>query len=689
MARSLTKRFAALAGAISAALLLAPAQAAAPPVAPSLELATPPADAQTWTITSDGRVFGWSSRWTAPDGTRWSRDSMSERSYESETEQQLRFAPDGSLRGLVVRGKSPSGDAAETFRIEAGRFLYKSPVDEGAGAARPGSIYVAFGGTNDSLFVLAEALAKAPSHSLDLLPSGRATLEPLATATVSHDGATRNLTAQLIVGLDLTPFPVWMDGDKVFGLTGSMNILPKGWEEVRPVLAKAEAEAMAARAPALMATISPKLTAPVAFTHVRLYDADAQAFREDMTVVAQGGRVTASGPAATTKLPAGARIVVGAGKTLLPGLWDSHKHYGDDSSGALLLSQGITTIRDMGSLPEELQPRRKRIEAGELLGPRIVPMLLVDGPGPQADHVAVIVSNEAEAIAAARRAKTEGYAGVKIYGSLDPRLISPIAREAHALGLRVQGHIPRTMRPLDAIHEGYDELTHINFVMMQAMPDQVVNATNGLEQRHYGPARLGPGVDFASPQMSAYLDELVRRHTAVDPTLVVFEHLWAGETGEIAPAYLPFLRSLPPQFERSLKSGGLAAPADMSRADMRRGFAKLVALAGELHRRGVPIVAGSDGFGLELVRELELYVQAGFTPAEALAAATIVPARVMGKDGDSGSLAVGKRADLILVDGDPGKKLGDLRRVELVMRDGRLMRASDLRAAAGLSNSLN
>ena len=112
---------------------------------------------------------------------------------------------------------------------------------------------------------------------------------------------------------------------------------------------------------------------------------------------------------------------------------------------------------------------------------------------------------------------------------------------------------------------------------------------------------------------------------------------------------------------------------------------KLVELVGRLHRAGVPVVAGTDGSGLELVRELELYVEAGFTPAEALAAATIVPARMVGADGRTGSIAVGKDADLALVEGDPSRTIGDLRHTRVVMMGGKLMDADKLRAAVGVS----
>ena len=136
-----------------------------------------------------------------------------------------------------------------------------------------------------------------------------------------------------------------------------------------------------------------------------------------------------------------------------------------------------------------------------------------------------------------------------------------------------------------------------------------------------------------------------------------------------------------------MEAGGLAPPPDLSRATMAKSFAKLRALVMELHRRGVPVLAGTDGYGLELVRELELYVAAGMKPAEALAAATIAPAKAYRLDGETGSIMVGKKAELALIDGDPSKRIGDLRQVEVVLREGRVMMADALRAAVGITGA--
>ena len=260
----------------------------------------------------------------------------------------------------------------------------------------------------------------------------------------------------------------------------------------------------------------------------------------------------------------------------------------------------------------------------------------------------------------------------------------PIATEAHRLGLHVHGHVPAGMRTMDAINAGYDEITHIYFVMMQAMPQDVVDHSNGI-LRMKGMGRYAKDVDLEAEPMKGLIAEMARRHITSDPTLVVVESLLSAEAGELSPAYAPFVGTLPPTTERGFKTGGLAVAPGYTRADYRAGFRKLEALVLAMHKAGVPIVAGTDGSGLELVRELELYVDAGFTPAEALATATIAPARLVGADKTKGSIHVGKAADLVLVEGDPSTRIGDLRNTRVVVMGGIPMDADALRTASGFS----
>ena len=673
-----------------ACALAAPAAAhemqAAPAAAPATpELATPPAaGTDTFVITSTGGNHGQLVRWAAPDGTRWARESLLLRGFKSELDHQARLAPDGTIQALTIRGTTPSGDAAESFRLADGRYTYASPVDKGDAAATSAAVYVPYGGLFEPTILLAEALYRAPNRSLALAPSGRATLSPLTNLEVSNGSARKTLTGYTIDGVSTSPIPIWFEGDTVFGSAGFLNFLPKGWEGVAPALSKAQDEALAARAPALLEKLAPRQAGAIAFTNVRLYDAEARSFRDGMTVVAEGGKVTLVAPTAATTLPAGTRTIDGAGKTLVPGLWDAHQHYGDDLTGPLLLSTGITSIRDPGNRPEESIARKARIDKGELLGPRIIPVMLIDGTGPLAAQVAVTATDEASALTAVHKAKSMGFAGVKLYGSLDKKLVPIIAGEAKRLGLRIQGHIPRTMRPIEAVRAGYSEITHINMAMMQAMPDAVVNESNGL-QRFYGPGRYAADVDLNSPEMKAYIAELKKSGTVVDPTLAIFEGGYLPGKGETSPSYLPYQGLLPPVIDRALKGGSFAETPEVSREQMRASFPKLQQLVIALHQAGVPIVAGTDGAGPELIRDLELYVDGGMSPADALATATIIPATVFGVADHRGSIAPGKASDLVLVEGDPSRDMGALRHVEWVMLGDRLMKGDELRTAAGIS----
>ena len=383
-------------------------------------------------------------------------------------------------------------------------------------------------------------------------------------------------------------------------------------------------------------------------------------------------------------MPANAQVIDGRGKTLIPGLWDCHMHVGDDFTGLQELSMGVTSVRDPGNDDVRTIDRRTRTAAGDLLSPHVYPSSLIDGKGPYTAQVANVATSEAEAIALVDKAKANGFTGIKFYGTFNPAWLPASIREAHKLGLHVHGHIPAGIRPVDAINAGYDEVTHINWVMMQAMPDSVIPVSNGI-MRFEGPGRYAKDVNLEGPAIKTIIGAMASKRIYSDPTMVAFESLYVPDNGDLSPSYAPFVGTMPPTTERGFRTGGFAVPKDLTRADYRASWAKMVGLLGLMHKAGVPIVAGTDGAGIELVHELEIYVQAGLSPAEALAAATIVPARLVGQQAKTGSVKVGKAADLALVDGDPSSRIGDLRQTRVVMLDGKLLDADALRTAAGFS----
>ena len=531
---------------------------------------------------------------------------------------------------------------------------------------------------------LIETLVASPGKSLALLPGGEAHAEPLTTLTVGEGSSKVALQAYAITGWANTPIPVWMDWQgKFFAYDGGLTWIRAGYEAYQPKLDKAQDEALAKRSPAILKALLKTPLGPVAFTHVRGF-VDGSRFVEDQTVVVDHGVITQVGASATTTPPAGAQIIDGTGKTLVPGLWDSHQHVSDDASGPMLLSLGITSVRDPGNNNALTLARASRRANSELLMPHVYPSVLIDGKGPNTAQLGSVATSQDEALEIVRKAKADGFVGIKFYGTFNPAWVTATAAEAHRLGLHVHGHIPAGMRTTDAINDGYDEITHIYFVMMQAMPDEVVNKSNGIA-RMAGPGRYAKDVDLNKDPMKSLIATMGEKKIASDPTLVVVEALLVPNNGDLSAAYTPYIGTLPPSVERGFRQGGLAVPPDLTRADLRASFAKMCALVEAMHKAGVPIVAGTDGSGLELVRELELYVDAGFTPAEALASATVVTAHLVGADGKTGSIAVGKNADLVLVEGDPSKHIGDLRQTRVVMMDGNIMDADALRKASGIS----
>jgi len=219
---------------------------------------------------------------------------------------------------------------------------------------------------------------------------------------------------------------------------------------------------------------------------------------------------------------------------------------------------------------------------------------------------------------------------------------------------------------------------------MQAMPDEVIQKSNGI-LRFEGPGRYMKDTDLDSGPIKVIIDTMAAKGIYSDPTMIAFEGLYVPENGDISPSYAPFIGTLPPSVERGYRVGGFQVPAGLTRADYRASWAKMVQVVGRMHKAGVPIVAGTDGSGIELIHELEIYVDAGMTPGEALATATIVPAKLVGQEKNTGSIKVGKVADLVLVEGDPSKNIGALRQTRTVVFGGKLLDADALRTAAGFS----
>jgi len=660
----------------------APGALSAAPV-PKEQLLVPPANAEHYVVVSDAGKHGDMWRWTLPDGRIAYRHSQSLRGWITETDQTSKLRADGLPDSVEVRGITPNGDAAEQFSLVGQRATWKSTADSGSSDGRAG-YYLPAGGVRLSNHVLVDKLVAAGEAGLDLLPSGHATLAIGPSLTIQGPSGPKTVKLAYTRGILSSPTPVWLDEQgKFFADVGWMSMMPAGFEaSAKPMRDLQEATTAAEVKSVARRFLTSEAKAPVLFDHVRLFDADKGLFLDNQAVLARNGKIAAIGAAGSIAAPAGARVVDGRGKTLVPGIWDSHMHIGDDWDVLANLANGMTSFRSPGTMIDRAQSVIKRRASGDLLVGEPFVSVIVDRKDPLAAQGSLTVTSEAETIAAVRRIKDAGMWGVKFYTSMNPAWIAPAAAEAHRLGLHVHGHVPATMRPLEAVRAGYDEITHLNFVMMQAMPQDVVDKAN-TAARFEGPAKYAKDVDLSAAPMRAFIAELKKRGTIVDPTLAIFEQSFTMDGGVPAPAYAPYIGIISPVLDREFKAGGYPLLEGYTRDDYRKSYAKMTDLVRALHDDGVTIVAGTDGYGIELVREIELYRDAGFTPAEALQSATIVAARVVGADKRTGSIAVGKEADMMLVDGDVSTDLGALRRVVTVVSDGYVMDADALRKAAG------
>jgi imidazolonepropionase-like amidohydrolase len=669
---------------VLAGLLAASASVAIAEPTPKEQLLVPPKDAAHFVVVSTAGKHGDEYMWTMADGRTAFRESILLRGLVFETDETMRVGADGMPNEIVIRGVTPSGDAAENFAISNGNATWVSPVDKGSTAYGAPTYYLAQGGPFLSTAPEIDRLLATGRMGLALLPSGKATFDKVTSLDVDGPQGRKSVDLILLRGTSQTPQPVWVEGGKFFAALQGLALMPAGYETNLDAMQKAQDAAIAALAPA---TAKKFLTAdakrPVLFRKVKIYDADNERFVEGQNVLVADGRIRMVGTM-LPKLRAGTRVIDGAGKTLVPGLWDSHMHVGDDFQTVSELALGVTSCRNPGG-PIELEvSQRQRRNDGTLLAPECFDSVIVDQKGPLVAQGSLAVGSLDETLAAVRKIKANNLTAVKFYTSMNPAWIPPAAKLAHQLGLHVHGHIPAGMRTLDAINDGYDEITHIYFATMQAMPDEVVAKSN-TTLRLLGPGKYFKDVDLDGEPMKTVIRTMAEKHIVLDPTLVVVEGTLLAEAGKVTPAYAAYVGTLPAATERGFKSGAIPYLPGMTRADAEASVRHMQEYVAKLRRAGVPIVAGTDGFGMELVRELELYVGGGMTPAEALATATIAPARNVKADSRTGSIKVGKEADLLLVDGDPEKNIGDLRHVDQVMSDGVLMDGDALREAAGFS----
>ena len=584
-----------------------------------------------------------------------------QRGPRSETRYRLRngIPVSGETWQLPLYGPEPTPRPEPNDRFEIVRdSIFWRVRDSVRGAPNtPSAYYRLRSQTPYDQALLARFLLARRDRSATLLPGGQARVEIVADTIVRLGGTRQRVRLAMIHGARGNPSGAWIDdrGELVAGESGWFITVRRGQEHILPALRVLEFRYRNGRGAALARRLAPKASSSIAIVNGDVFDSEAGVMLPKRTVVVQGDRIVALGRADSVTIPAGATVIDATGKTVMPGMWDMHTHaslLSQTAAGPGHLAIGVTTIRDLAADLDVVTQLQQRADRGEVLSPRVILGGFIEGPGHWAGPSEAIATTEQEARAWVARYDSLGYRQIKLYNLVQQDLVPAIADETRKRGLRLSGHVPRGLSTTAAVRLGFDEINHAAFLFSTFFPDSLYIP----QMRAYSTVSqiVAPNVDVDGAPVTEMIQLFRERGTVIDGTW----NLWMSTRGAAAAA--------------------VAIP-ETSAAAAQRLDANYLRMLKRLYDAGVPLVAGTDGSSYNV--ELELYERAGIPATDVLRIATIGAAKVMKDDDRYGSIRPGKVADIIIVDGKPAERVADLRKVERVLRAGRLYEVSVLRAA--------
>lgn len=569
----------------------------------------------------------------------------------------------------------------EGFLLKEGFATWRSSLEEERRPVTSDAFYLPVNDSPEIRAMLARVLLQDPGGAVDLLPNGRVSIDLITSEEAVLGDQRKNLTLYGIKGLSLEPKYIWLDEDlQLFGYTeGFFGTVRKGWEATLPALRSAEREATDQFYMGMSKLLSTELSGLTVISGSRIFDSSSGSLTPPAHVFIWNGKISAV-YFGETDIPEGARIVDGAGKTLLPSLWDMHNHVVPVYLPEYL-AFGITNVRDMGSNHEKIQHLISEIQLGRLAGPDIYPMGFIDKAGPFAAPVGKLAGTLDQALDYVDFYARYGYHGIKLYSSVEPEWIPEITRLAHERGLTVAGHIPAFVSTRDAVLNGYDEITHHNQFLMAFFNAEKVD-TRG-PQRFLVPGIQTGDLDIDSEEVGEFIEFMRDRDVALDTTLAPLMEMFRNRPGRLSPMYSDVADHLPAFLRRKvIMVEGYNAGNE---ASFSKSSDTMLRLTERLHESGIVLLPGTDSPlpGFTLLRELIYYTEAGISPGEVLKLATIVPARHMKQDHRLGSIEAGKDAYMHLVDGDPTQDITALYRTREVFKGRTMYYGPDLLSAQG------
>jgi hypothetical protein len=603
-----------------------------------------------------------------------------------ELEEEFRLRPDGTYSEYRVKGTSSYGLAVdEEFTRTGDRAVWKSSSEHGEKTAPDGALYVPINGTLEAKSVAIAAAASHPDGRLSLIPAGTLTQRKLDEVDVTGGGKSMRVQLLAQIGLGFSPDFYWATSEAKPRLFASLYLgfrdtIEEGFESSISLLEERQRVAEATLLKELASRLMKPMPGLTVIRSARVFDSESAKLTPASDVYVLRGRITAVLPSGAPMRGVNNEIEAG-GRVLLPGLFDMHTH-NDRWDGGLQLAAGVTTVRDMGGDNTTVQQRIDEVTAGQALAPQIVPAGLLEGESPYSWRSGFVISNLSQAKEAVDWYAEHGYPQLKIYNSFPKAILRETVAYAHSRGMRVSGHVPAFLRAQDVVEAGFDEIQHITHVLLNFLVTPGVDTRTTV--RFNLPAEKVATLDFDSKPVQEFIVLLKTHRTVIDPTLTTFDFLRQRD-GEMSKAYGSIAAHMPLNVQRGFRVGSMKIPDDATAARYDKSYQKMIEFVGRMYHAGIPIVAGTDEFaGFALQRELELYVQAGMTPSQVLQIATWNGAKYTRTLADRGSIAPGKRADLTLIDGDPTVDVTNLRKVALVITQGKLVSPRDIDEALSI-----
>ncbi|MFN4184906.1 MAG: Rid family hydrolase [Hyphomonas sp.] len=571
----------------------------------------------------------------------------------------------------LIEGTSlMGGEVQESFAVTDGIARWLSQADSGRQTLSAPALYAVNDGSPWADYVYTRALLNDDDHRMPVLPGGEILLESVREVEVPAGGGAKAVTVYRLSGIDMSPSLLALDAEGAFfaSFSESSAVIRKGYEEgVQPLLSLAR-DLKAARTEELAERLLHRYDAPYSITNVRVLDVRDGSLSEPSVVTVSGNQITGVSSFAPGILPEGEGVVFdGKGGTLMPGLADMHAH-ASDTSGLYYLAAGVTSTRDMGNENSFLASLLERMADDKVAGPRITPAGFVEGRSPFSARYGIIVASEEEAIDAVDWYAEQGYGYVKSYNSMNPAWMPAVADRAHEHGMRMIGHIPAFTNADAMIDAGFDEVTHINQLMLGWLLDVTEDTRTPL--RLTGMAR-GATLDLETEKVQATVRRMQENETAIDPTAVIIERLMLSRAGTVAEGDKYYVDNMPIGYQRYRRRSFVPLADAAEDAAYQEGFRRVLETLKMLHDAGITILPGTDdGTGFTVHREIELYTLAGISEADALRIAAWNPIDYMGYSDMLGSIEAGKLADFILLPGNPLEDINAIRTPQMVVRDG-------------------